>query len=179
MREFRTSDWGAVTSPESVNESVNQRVVAARSGRDHVYFSVSSHYSRFHGRRPSNTSQVGLHMVKKKRQAPRAAGQQPAPRKKQKGRPKASASADAEQGSSTQPKKGSRAGQREPSASEYSMLNKRRYVATASLTACTPFGGVLHRFATVLPTRCSRRLQIYARHLSQMCMFSHIVQVAP
>jgi hypothetical protein len=86
-------------------------------------------------------TQLGLTMAKKKRQAQRAAVKQPAPKKRQRGRAKASASADAEQGSSTQPKKKSRAGQREPSSSHYSVLNKRRYVASQPATACTPSAG--------------------------------------
>jgi hypothetical protein len=87
---------------------------------------------------------------------------QPAPKKRQRGRAKASASADAEQGSSTQPKKKSRAGQREPSSSHYSVLNKRRYVASQPTTACTPFREDWPSFVKRCGTVFHNRWQRYA-----------------
>ena len=114
--------------------------MAARSGQDHVYFSVGSQYSRFHGRRPSTQANWGFTMPKKKRQAQGAAMQQPAPKKMQKGRPKTSASADAKQGSSTQPKKKSRAGQREPSSVFFPVV----VVSTTGGTPLRSSTGVLH-----------------------------------
>jgi hypothetical protein len=105
-------------------------------------------------------TQLGLTMAKKKRQAQRAAVKQPAPKKRQRGRAKASASADAEQGSSTQPKKKSRAGPREPSSSHYSVLNKRTYVASQPTTACTPFiedlSSFVKRCGTTVPQRLTK-----------------------
>ena len=94
----------------------------------------------------ARTDSKKLPQAMRKRPAQGKVGGAAASRKKTKRQGKAPRGASSEQGASTQPAKRSRVGQRQPSESQYSTVNKRRCV-THPDTACTFVGASLPRVA--------------------------------